>query len=381
MQMCSLSQFIRLTPLLFALLFAACGEKDNSADIEPRTAPFPTVSWAEASPQELGMDTSRLMDLERFFSFQLTTSLLVVRKGFLVWERYGGTTERDTQIEVHSVAKSITSAAIGIGASEGFFEPTQSAATFIDPWKPPDPRGAITIDHLLTMTSGLGWSLNEYIYIYLSRLGFIEDDLLARGIEQPLEHEPGTHWCYNNLASMVLGRIISASTGMELRDFAQEKLFAPIGMDSVTWLTDAHGHTLSFMGLYATARDLARFGYLYLNRGTWDGVEIVPADWVDTTTRTHSDLNPAYGRHWWVNGYAESWDHMDGQPDFHLPECGYYFGDIASPGTYAALGAQGQMIVIVADLDLVMVRTGSSEFFDFAEAVTRLCRCVVDREG
>jgi CubicO group peptidase (beta-lactamase class C family) len=202
------------------------------------------------------------------------------------------------------------------------------------------------------------------------------EDLLKYSLNLPLDHAPGTQWTYNNCALMVLDPIFSSTTGMDLRDFARERLFEPIGMHSVAWLTDGNGDPYAFIGIHATARDMARFGYLFLRDGLWEEREILPRDWVTLTTKPYSDLNPAYGYLWWVNGYAKDWKPMEGVPTSPFPRTGYWFGDVAPPDSYAAMGAFGQMIAVIPELELVMVRTGKSELYDPQKVFTLLYETV-----
>jgi len=369
--------------LIVSLLMngAGCGGTDEGPDPAGSAevlAPCPTIEWLEAAPEEIGMDRARLEELQEFFEKYAPTSLLVIRKGYLVWEKYYLDCTRDTVFETFSVTKSFTSAAAGIAVSEGLFALDRPAADFIASWRAPDPRSVVKIRDLLTMTSGLEWSYREYFHIFFSLpLGPFPEDLVAYALARPLRRAPGTRWTYNESALMVMSRIFAAATGIELREYARNRLFEPIGMHSVDWLADAFGQTYTFLGLQATSRDLARFGYLFLRRGRWEGRQVIPESWVDTTTRPYrTDLNPAYGYLWWANGYAEKWKPMEGQPT-HLPLIGgHYFSDVAPADTYAALGFLGQLIVVIPELDLVLVRTGISESYDYRELFPLICRTV-----
>jgi CubicO group peptidase (beta-lactamase class C family) len=363
-------------------LFSGCGSE--TAPTQDAEGPFvyPEDDWLEAAPEDLGMDRTRLQELQYLFEAYTPTSLLVTRKGYVVWERYYRGYSRETTFEIFSATKSFSSALAGIAVGDGLLRPDQPAADFIDQWRPPDPRSAVRIRDILTMTSGLHWYWSEYAHIGLSFLPSpFGEDLLAYSLSLPLERPPGTHWTYNNTALMTLGWIIHRATGMDIKSFADQRLFGPIGMRSVSWLTDGYGNTYTFMGIHATARDLARFGYLYLRRGRWQGRQIVPEEWVVQTTRTYNaDLNPAYGYLWWVNGYSSDWQPMEGEPPTHLPKKGYFFGYKAPHDpypAYAAMGAFGQMIAVVPGLDLVMVRTGGSELYDCRDVFDLLCGSVI----
>jgi len=365
--------------LCLLLNLSGCSTDEGTVQGEGGFAPYPTVDWAEASPEDVGMDRSRLQELQEYFEHYVPDSLLVARKGYIVLEKYYGGHSKETVFETFSVTKSFTSAVAGIAIAEGLFGVDQPAADFITSWKSPDPRSTIRIRDLLTMTSGLRWSFSEYVHIGLSLpIGPLTEDLLKHSLDLPLDHTPGSQWTYNNCATMALCHVFSSTSGMGLMEYARDRLFEPIGMHSATWLADGTGHTYTFMGLRATVRDLTRFGYLFLRGGLWEGRQIIPQDWVGVTTQPYSDLNPAYGYLWWVNGYADAWGPMEGQLTLHIPKTGYFFGDVAPPDSYAALGAFGQMIAVIPELDLVMVRNGGSELYDFKQVFTLLYKTVAN---
>jgi CubicO group peptidase (beta-lactamase class C family) len=337
---------------------------------------YPGEDWAEAAPEDAGLDPARLEELERFFDPLLSSSFLVLRRGFVVWEKYWGSVTRETPLDGWSVSKSITSAAAGIAMEEGFFDLRQPAADFVEEWAWPDPRSAITLEHLFTMTSGLQWSWLEYVPIGLALFHLGEGDLLQAGTNLPLAYTPGTHWSYNNLACMVLSGVLSRATGVEFKEFARGRIAEPIGMRSFDWMTDPRDHTLTFMGISATARDLARFGYLFLRQGRWEDQQIVPSEWVTLSTRSSSPLNPAYGHLWWINGTSDSWT-IEGMPPYRVPMNGRFFGESAPADTFAASGTFGQLIVVIPEYELVMVHTGASDFYDYRDAVNLLCDSVI----
>ena len=111
----------------------------------------------------------------------------------------------------------------------------------------------------------------------------------------------------------------------------------------------------------------------------WEDRQIVPKDWVLLTTKPYNpDLNPAYGYLWWVNGYSDNWRPMEGQINTGLPKVGYFFGYGVPPDSYAAEGAFGQMIAVIPELDLVMVRNGGSEDYTERDIFPLLCDTVVE---
>ncbi|MGD8968925.1 MAG: serine hydrolase, partial [Anaerolineae bacterium] len=150
-------------------------------------------------------------------------------------------------------------------------------------------------------------------------------------LDRRMEAEPGTRWTYNGGASHLLSAIVQETTGMTALEFAKEHLFGPLGISEVVWSGGNQGRNYGGSGLQMTPHDMAKFGYLYLNEGLWDGKQIVPAAWVEASTTNHSPTPGVYyGYQWWV-----------------MPWAGYY----------SAIGARGQYIVVLPELDMVVVFT------------------------
>ena len=209
----------------------------------------------------------------------------------------------------------------------------------------------ITIRHLLTMTSGIpGESLNiagiptatgdgpfEHALGRCSnRFGKWVDKLIA---------EPGTFWDYSDPAFAHLSLLFTHITGRLISDFMQERIFAPIGIESASWDTRGGSgnigpYTNAHTGLHLSAREFARFGYLVLRGGMWNGQPLIPAWWLELSTKTSQDFNPAYGYTWWVNTDGAQWP--------NLPR-----------DMFALKGYRANCCYIVPSLDLVVVRVGS----------------------
>ena len=266
-----------------------------------------------------------------------TEGLLVLHKGRLVYERYARGWDRDTPHPVFSVTKSVISALAGIAIGEGHIRSTEQKVVdfFPDAVIRPGQESKLdmTVGHLLTMASGLpgdsdGWE-------GLPAWWEAEDSGLA-AFEIPQYTEPGARFNYNSGCGVhTLACLISRAVGMNLFEYAQEKLFGPLGMASVTWEAAADGSSYGGFGISMTPRDMARFGYLILHNGRWEGRQIIPEDYLAAAappSERHSEFGYLF---WTFNKYA----------DF--------------PGTYEANGAFGQYIDIFPGRDLVIVRTGS----------------------
>jgi CubicO group peptidase (beta-lactamase class C family) len=292
------------------------------------------------------MRAELLSNLEREIKarFRSVNALLVVRGGYLVFERYYGGCEQDDTHLVASVTKSFTSALIGIAIEQGFIEGVhQSILDFFPEYAPgahDHLKRRMTIRHLLTMTAGFQWRTGARAYEPLLDRMRRSKDWVAFILELPVRERSFGTFQYNSGASHLLSAIITRSTGRCAQEFAAEHLFEPIGIDQPAtnvqhtysqadvfrnkaggWPQDPQGNSIGGWGLVLKPRDMARFGYLYLNGGQWDGEQIIPKKWVEDSISPHT---PGYGYQWWlrdVNGvFAFSAVGRGGQHIFCIPE-------------------------------------------------------------
>lgn len=306
---------------------------------------FPSHGWEEG--EQSSGDPGALADLlDPVFAVDATPelgrslALVAVQGGRVVAERYGPSVGPDTTFISWSTAKSVTQAALGVLALDGRFDPDQP---FRAPeWPEGDPRAAITGTDLLRMRSGLRF-VEDYVDESTSDClemlwGSGADDVAGYAASRPLEHAGGSAFNYSSGTTNILARRLSEEFGPGpggVGAFLRTRLFDPLGMRSAEPRYDAAGTWVGSSYLYATARDFARFGLLYLRDGVWDGRRLLPEGWVDRA-RTPRSVDPDdgwwYGEHWWVRD--------DGL------------------GTFWANGYEGQMIAVVPALDLVVVRLG-----------------------
>ena len=282
---------------------------------------------------------------------RLTKAVVVLHDGQLIAERYAPGYGPDTPIHAHSLTKSVVNALIGILVRQGKLRLDQPAP--IAAWRAPDdPHRAITIDQLLRMDSGLPFDETNGESNPMTRMLFLERDMAGYAAKMPLADPPGTAWGYSNLGYLLLGRVIRDETSgnaVGAGRFARRELFAPLGMRDAVIEADATGTPVGASNVYASARDFARFGQLYLDDGVVAGRRILPAGWV---AYSHSQtLKTGYGAGFWTNLVSESsvpvWDAPWGMPQ--LPKDMYY-----------GRGALGQYLVIVPSEHLVVVRMGIS---------------------
>lgn len=330
-----------------ALLFlSACGDDAGDCDCStPTSEPSPAVDavwpgdeWEITEPASQGMEAASLEDIEAYCVEHNCRGVVVARHGRIVWERYwGGWTEASTD-NSWSMAKSVTSALVGIAIDEGKIEGLdQSASDFIPEWRGSN-REEITIRHLLSMATGLEWAM-----LYdppsgdtATMLG--QEDEVAYALDREVYRAPGSDWYYSDGDVEVVGHILKVATGMEASEYAQKKLFGPIGFEMDDWSSDNRGQTLTYCCIRSTARDFARFGYLYLREGKWGEQQVVPAEWVKESTQPSQFENMNYGYYWWLVDFP-------GAPE----------------DLYAAMGYLEKRIYVMPSLDIVAVRLGEGD--------------------
>jgi CubicO group peptidase (beta-lactamase class C family) len=296
---------------------------------QPDGVPFPTEEWPTAELP--GYVDRAAVDAAIDTAFGSTDntqvrSALIVIGGEVVYERYHAPDTADTVMDSYSVAKSFTSAVIGLVAGDGDLDVLGRAER--QEWADPsDPRHEITVENLLHMSSGLEWTegIEEYTGL------FAAPSHAAYAADRPLVAEPDTVWNYSTGTTGILAALAADKVGGPgaLQTYITERLFEPLGITSTVLLTDETGTWRGGLGANSTARDFARFGLLFLRDGVWDGERILPEGWVDYS-RTPSRTSEIYGAQWWLG------------PD------NVYF---------EAQGLFGQRIRVIPELDAVIVAT------------------------
>ena len=311
---------------------------------------WPTAGWLESTPREQGVNSKRLDQMKKFIIEQNyddeLDSVLVIHNGYIILEMYPSTiyptdipkyNENMTHI-VHSVTKSFTSALIGIAIQQGLIDSIKQRVVDFFPNRTIENLDSrkqnMTLEHLLTMTTGFDW--DEWSYPYTDSRNILiqminSGDAVQFMLNRPMESNPGEEWAYCTGASHLLSAIITQVSGDRALHFAREFLFGPLGITRVFWSTDSQGINFGGSELRITPRAMAKFGFLYLNNGTWDGQQIVLPDWVINSTKPHFTTT-FYGYQWWLN---------------------------PSAGLYHANGVYGQEIFVVPNHNLVVVFTGN----------------------
>jgi CubicO group peptidase (beta-lactamase class C family) len=361
------------------VLAAACTSPDRqqaTATSQASAAPtqrdyWPTAGWRTAAADQQGMDPAVLDDLDTIVpdSYPQVRSVLVVRHGYLVYERYWQGVDVSDGHNSFSVTKSFVSALVGIALRDRHLQGLdQTVEELLADHLPAtaDPRlRKVTVKQLLTMTSGLAGDDSS-----LGGEDGISDrmaqsrDWVRHILGRRLETTPGGSFAYSSASSHLLSAIVADTSGQSTLALARTELFGPLGIATdkalelkvrdwpptpaeleayeqapVAWPRDPQGYHFGGAFLRLPARDLAKFGYLYLNGGRWDGTQVVPADYVAASTRPQSDPSQGpgdYGYQWWVTN-----------------ETGH--------DSFRALGFGGQLIQVIPELDLVVVITSDAD--------------------
>jgi CubicO group peptidase (beta-lactamase class C family) len=285
--------------------------------------------------------------LEDYLDASGTTAFLVIHDDKLLYERYfNGYDERSLSTSF-SMAKSFASALVGVAIDEGHIKSVNEPITnYIPELLKKDKRfEAITIRHLLTMSSGikyeeggnLPWSEEAD-----DTKTYYSTNLRNLALETSrIEGEPGEYFEYNNYNPLLIGMILERATGMSASRYLQEKLWKPMGMEADgSWSLDSKKSSFEKMesGVNARARDFGRFGMLFAREGSWEGRQLISRGWVEESTRadTSTDLSLEYQYFWWID-----------TPD--------------DRNHFSARGNYGQYIYVAPEKDLVIVRLGKEE--------------------
>ena len=293
-----------------------------------------------------------------------SVSLLVLKGGKIAIESYAPGWDAAKERSLASATKSITTVLLGMALEDGKLKSFDQPVADFAPFLKGTDRAGITVRHLMSMTSGLDHRGVE--------IDTTTGDQFVINLNMKLRAQPGELWDYNTPAYHTTFRLLEKATGEPFDAYAKRKLFDPLGMQHYSWLSRKVGDVTNYYRLRASARDMARFGLFALRGAQWDAKRLLKKSTFEELIRPSQKLNPAYGLLWWLNA----------QPGFGASEDGRVTNQDAPrtqrfPGApadlFAALGAQGQLIIVVPSRDLVIVRQGDAPGArDFPAELTRL---------
>ncbi len=328
---------------------------------------WPTFVWKKSSPQSLDFDPKFINNMFQFMQKKKFPihSVVIVKNGYLIGEFYAHNNNEKSLSNIYSVTKSFTSALIGIAIDKGHIKNERETlgSVFSKSFLiKNDPKlKDIKIQHLLTMTSGLKTRdnhLSNYSGVFALRnsknwVNYI----LSLGTEK----KPGEYYNYSNGGSHVLAAILTEITESPVAKYAESHLFSHIGIKNYKWAKDPQGINHGYSNLELSARDMAKLGILYLNKGRWGNKQIISSSWVEKSLKTHSypnrgRFNPfrlypynGYGYQWWNSETAWKADLS------YRKAWGMGKNTVKQPEYFLALGYEGQYIFILPHLNMVVV--------------------------
>lgn len=362
--------------LVLSLILVGC-KCNPTLQYSYHSPKFMNDGFEVGSLEEVNIDSvllKKAVDKINCGKYDEVHSMIIFKDGKLVFEEYfqghrykwDGANhhgewiswDKSTLHGAKSVSKSITSICIGIAIDKGFIESVhQSVFDYLPDHQYLKASGKerITIEHLLTMTSGLKWDewgaslsseTNDIVGIW-----FQDKDPITFILEKPLINNPGTTFTYSGGNTIILGEIIKNASNMELDKFSEEYLFKPLKIDSSNWgLRYNNGVIEAGGGLEITPRDMAKIGVMFLNNGTFNGKQIISKQWIEKSTTLysnntnidipgHASGSHGYSYSWWLKSYKKSGEEIN---------------------MYHAVGWGGQEIIILPELNAVVVFTGGN---------------------
>ena len=318
----------------------------SAAFAQPVPIVWPTQQWAISTPEAQGMDSAALATLVDFGAANDMDSLVVTRFGKVVAEAYYAPFKPGMRHRLNSATKGVVAALAGIAISKGQLKGVDESVLGFFPGQTganPDARKqAITIAHLLSMTSGIDWieplssNLPESIFAMHREKNWVQFVL-----NRPMADAPGTRFNYNSGNSQLLTAILTKQIGMPVADFATKQLFTPLGISNFDWRRDPQGINTGGLGLYLMTRDMAKIGYLYLRGGEWEGRQIVPRAWVNKVFDASVPMAISARTDW---RYADQW--------WTVPD----------RKAVLAVGFNRQLILVMPDTGLVVATTGRKNY-------------------
>jgi CubicO group peptidase (beta-lactamase class C family) len=328
-----------------------------------RFTPLRRNDWEVSTPEKEGLDSKLVAELYFDAGHSNTLfGLLVIANGRLIAEKYFNGASIDKNTLVASVTKSFTSALTGIAVDQGALSSVDEKMVGFFPeftGKRYDPRkDRITLRHMLQMRAGFPWEETDPAYWD----SLLTGDYVPMIVDFPLVNDPGSGFNYSNLTSNWLGILLARACRTDLKSFAQKTLFGPLGIEPGNWKQDWDGYYIGCGDLELKAREMAKFGLMYLNGGEFDGKQIVPSEWVKASLQDYSkdawitkDRTSRIGPFIRDLGYGYQW----------------WSATVGSRRVDFAWGHGGQLIVLLHDLDMVVVMTSDPQYMKHDEEAWR----------
>ena len=329
-----------LATALLGFVLLSCNKDDSTITpitpvVPPATMYFPPVgdTWETISPQTLGWDVTKLNEAIAYAGTKNTYGLIILHKGRIVTENYWNGWDKNTVYYIASAGKTVTAFLAGIAQQEGQLNINSKTSTYLgNGWTsaPLAKENLITVKHQLTMTTGLEYN--------------VPDDNCLTPACLTYKADAGSFWYYYNAPYRLVEDVIASATGTNYNIYTKTKLADKIGMKNYTWINYT---------LWLNSRDMARFGLLILNKGTWNGTQLMTdQNYFTAMTNTSQNLNNSYGYLWWLNGKSS----------FMVPGATLVIPGMLNPAApsdmISALGKGDKKIYVIPSKDLVVIRHG-----------------------
>jgi CubicO group peptidase (beta-lactamase class C family) len=323
------------------LLFTSCKKTTQTTQTTPvhSSMYFPQASsWETVSPSSLNWNETELNNLYTYLQQKNTKAFIILQNGRIAAERYFGTFTVDSNWYWASAGKTMTAFLVGIAQQEGKLNINHKTSQYLGAgWTtlPSTKEDLITVRHQITMTTGLDD-------------GVPDNDCTSPACLQ-YKADAGTRWSYHNAPYTILDKVVEAATGTTYNNYFQQKIRDKIGMNGL-WIKTGWNNVY-----FSTARSMARFGLLLLNKGKWNETSILSDEnYMNSQVNSSQNINSAYGYLTWLNGKS----------NYMLPQTQFNFSGSLIPNApadmYAALGKNDQKIYVVPSLNVVIIRMGES---------------------
>lgn len=292
-------------------------------------------SLPRSSPESQGVSSAGILQFLETADRQVQSmhSFMLVRHGQVIAEAWWAPESATKPHVLWSLSKSFTSTAVGMAVAEGKLSIDDPVSKFFPEEMPAEPSGnlkAMRVKDLLTMSTGHQEEVNLRT----------EKEWIKAFLNHPVPHKPGTHFKYNTPATFMQSAIVRKVTGQTVLDYLKPRLFEPLGIAPPQWDTSPDGNSIGGYGLYLCTEDIAKFGQLYLQKGKWNGKQLLSADWIDqaTSKQVSNGSDPTRD---WDQGYG-----------FQFWRCRH--------GAYRGDGKDGQFCVVMPKQDAVVVITANT---------------------
>ncbi|MFC1726535.1 serine hydrolase domain-containing protein [candidate division KSB1 bacterium] len=349
--------FILITPaafllIIFYVLMPGCNCYSQTAGYKYQVPGKFNDGWEVSSLNAEGINTEIIEEITRLIldvdKYDQVLSMAIVKNGKLVHEAYSPYCQRNTLHVLASITKTVTSTLIGIAIDKGFIESIDSKLYELLPhyseYFSESGKKKIALRNIVTMTSGLEWFERvSYNNPKNSEFQMVEsEDWIKYVVSRPMENEPGTRFNYNTGSIHLLGEVIKTVSGLHAHQFAEKHLLHPMGIYGYQWNKDPKGYPCTGGtdgGIGLRTRDIAKFGWLFLKDGKWNGKQIISQNWIEEAPKNHSAKMTGrgnYGFNWFSGVRMANGKRFDYKASF---------------------GYGGQTLFIVPEYDLIIVFT------------------------